>query len=155
MSTRKKTFYSCLDVASIKEVPQPLQHLANGRMAEQAGGQIVFYLTEDGYTRGTHEMVLARLQRSSNIDGVIFFRLTQFASGGGIQASVMRHLVEQGYELHFARERLTIRTIEQVEDACRKLRIHGWTERRGRMRLESRAVADASNSPESTRIDSA
>jgi len=130
-----KTFYSCLDVASIKEVPQPIQHLANGKMAEQMGGHIIFYLTEDIYTRATHEMVIARLKRSSNIDGVVFFRLTQFASGERVQSEVMRRLVAEGYELHFARERVSIRTPEQAEEALRKLYVYGWTEKRGRMRL--------------------
>jgi hypothetical protein len=135
VGTSRKTFYSCLDVSSIREIPQPLQHLANTTMAEQLGGKIVFYLTEDGYTAATHEVILARLKTSSHVDGVIFFRLTQFARGGRIQASVMRSLIESGYELHFARERLSIRTHEQAEDACRKLLILGWTELRGRIRL--------------------
>lgn len=138
MSSPKKTFYSCLDVASIREVPQPIQHLANNRMAEQAGGEIVFYLTEDGYTCATHEVILARLKTSSHVDGVVFFRLGQFARGGQIHAGVMRDLVQKNYELHFARERISIRTLAQAEDACRKLCVLDWTERRGRMLLEQR-----------------
>ncbi|MBM3531574.1 MAG: hypothetical protein FJX60_00890 [Alphaproteobacteria bacterium] len=141
MSTPKR-FYSCLDVASIREIPQPLQHLANSAMAQQLGGQIVFYLTEDGYTAATHEVILARLKASSRIDGIIVLRLLQFGRGGHIQVSVMRDLIESGYELHFARERLSIRTLEQVDDACRKLSIHAWTEARGRMRLGPYKAAD-------------
>jgi hypothetical protein len=137
VNTPRKAFYSCLDAGFIREAPQPLQHLAIGKMAEQAGGQIVYYTTEDGYTRATHEVILARLKTSSQVDGVVFFRLAQFACGGRVQAGIMRDLVEQNYELHFARERISIRTLAQAEDACRKLHVLDWTERRGRMLLQT------------------
>jgi hypothetical protein len=136
MSTSEKLFYSCIDVASIRAIPQPLQHLAIGKMAEQAGGKIIFYTAEDGYTRATHEVILARLRKSPSVHGVVFFRLAQFACGGRVQADIMRDLVKRNYELHFARERISIRTLAQAEDACRKLYVLDWTDRRGRMRLD-------------------
>ncbi len=127
-------------MASIREIPQPIQHLANNRMAEQVGGKTVFYLTEDGYTSATHEVIQARLKTSSKVAGVVFFRLAQFAAGGRFQIDVMRRLVEQGYELHFARERVSIRTLADAEEAGRKLITFAWIERRGRMRLSSRGL---------------
>ncbi len=45
-----KAFYSVPDTASIAEVPQPVQHLANGAQASRLGGEVVFYTMEDRYT---------------------------------------------------------------------------------------------------------
>ncbi len=135
MTAPQKAFYSCVDTASIRTMPQPLQHLAIGAMAERAGGKIVSYLGEEPYTLVSHEVLLARLKTSSPVHGVVFMRLAQFVRGDRIHIDVMRRLIEQGYELHFARERVSIRTLEEAREACRKLYIWDWTEKRGRMRL--------------------
>ncbi|HTX02976.1 MAG TPA: hypothetical protein VMD07_04795 [Candidatus Acidoferrales bacterium] len=101
-------YYAVPDTSYVREVPQPLQHLANGDMAKRLGGEIVFYTMEDHYTLRSMEVILGKLADKPAIDGVVFFRLAQFFDGGRLQLGLMRKILELGYSVAFARERMSI-----------------------------------------------
>jgi len=52
-----KNYYSWIDTAFVKYVPQPLQHLAAHNHASKIGGKIVFYNAEDFETLATHAVM--------------------------------------------------------------------------------------------------
>ena len=111
-----KTYYSNPDTASIKEVPQPVQHLAIANMAETVGGKIVFYTMEDFYTLATQEVIRQKLAPRPPATGVIFYRLSQFYNGRPTpNIALMREFISAGYEIHFARERISIRSLAELE----------------------------------------
>jgi hypothetical protein len=110
-----KAFYSVPDTASVRDVPQPVQHLAIGAMAQRLGGEIVFYTMEDVYTVHTHEVVRGKLAEQPAIDGVVFYRLAQFFHDGIAAVATMHEFLERGYLLAFARERITIAGALELE----------------------------------------
>jgi hypothetical protein len=101
-------YYAVPDTGYVREVPQPLQHLANGDMAKRLGGEIVFYTMEDHYTLRSMEVILEKLAEGPAIDGVVFFRLAQFFDRGRLKLDLMRSILERGYTIAFARERMSI-----------------------------------------------
>ena len=111
-----KAFYSVPDTASVREVPQPVQHLAIAAHAARLGGEIVFYTMEDRYTLRTHEVIRGKLAEKPAIDGVIFYRLGQFFAGGRIDATALREMLADGYALAFARERIEIGTPQALDE---------------------------------------
>jgi hypothetical protein len=111
-----KAFYSVPDTASVREVPQPVQHTAIASFAARLGGEIVFYTMEDRYTLRTHEVIRGKLAERPAIDGVIFYRLGQFFAGGRIDAAALREIVARGYALGFARERIEIADARALDE---------------------------------------
>ena len=103
-----KKFYSVPDTAFVKIVPQPVQHLSIASMAKSLEGEVVFYTMEGRYSLTTHEVIRKKLAERPPIDGVIFFRLGQFMAEGLSQAAILRSILEAGYSVHFARERISI-----------------------------------------------
>jgi len=103
-----RRYYAVPDTSYVREVPQPLQHLANGDMAKRLGGEIVFYTMEDHYTLRSMEVILGKLADKPEIDGVVFFRLAQFFDAGRLQVDLIRRILDLGYSIAFARERLSI-----------------------------------------------
>jgi hypothetical protein len=101
-------YYAVPDTSYVREVPQPIQHLANGDMAKRLGGEIVFYTMEDHYTLRSMEVILEKLAEKPAIDGVVFFRLAQFFDHGRLQLDLMRRILDLGYSIAFARERLSV-----------------------------------------------
>ena len=110
-----KAFYSVPDTASVREVPQPVQHAAIASFASRLGGEIVFYTMEDRYTLRTHEVIRGKLAEKPAIAGVIFYRLGQFFAGGRMDAAALREILGRGYALGFARERIEIATPQAFE----------------------------------------
>ena len=112
-----KRFYSILDTSFIGVLPQSGQHLVVAGMAQRAGGHAVFYTMEDHYTLGSHEVILAKLAENPGIDGLIFFRIDQFFHGSRPRLDVLRRILAQGFEVHFARERLSLRSPADLDRA--------------------------------------
>jgi len=104
-----KSYYSCPDTAFVKYVPQPLQHLAIADFAKKSGGSIAFYTSEDFETLGTQGVIRSKIEeRSSDIDGIIFFTLKQFGYTGSMNFEFMRQILGYGYEIGFVRENILI-----------------------------------------------
>ena len=111
-----KSFYSCLDVGCSKLVTQQLQHLANNAMAKDLGGSVVFYTAEDPVTMGRQAVIHSKIMEDDRIDGVIFFRMAQFCYDGAFNFAFLRELIGRGLEVHFTREKISIRTAEDLTE---------------------------------------
>lgn len=137
MSSR---FYGVPDTGSVREIPQPIQHLANAAMAKQLDGEIVFYTMEDRYTLHTHEVIRGKLEERPAIDGVIFFRLAQFLRDGARGIATLRWILERGYAVAFSREQLAIRNRAELERLFPLLATTAWLDARDRDRSFVRSV---------------
>jgi hypothetical protein len=138
-----KAFYSVPDTASIREVPQPVQHLANGAQANRLGGEIVFYTMEDRYTLRSHEVIRGKLAERPGIDGVIFYRLAQFVHDGVADVATLRWILDRGYTIAFARERISIAGAADLDRLFPLLVTCGRLDRRDHERALVRALLPA------------
>lgn len=129
-----KAYYSVPDTASVRDVPQPVQHLANAAWARALGGEVVFYTMEDHYTLHTHEVIRGKIAERPAIDGVIFYRLAQFFHDGVANVAAMRWILERGYAIAFARERIEIADAAALDAMFPLLATCGWLDRRDRAR---------------------
>jgi len=129
-----KAFYSVPDTASVREVPQPVQHLAIGGQASRLGGEVVFYTMEDHYTLRTHEVICGKLAEGPAIDGVIFYRLAQFFAAGTIDVGTLRWILERGYTIAFARERIAFADVAALDRDFPLLATHARLHERDRDR---------------------
>jgi hypothetical protein len=104
-----KSYYACLDTGYVKYVPQPLQHLAIGEKASRLDGNVTFYTAEDYESLETQGVIKAKLgEKIDKTDGIIFFSLRQFDHATGFDFEFLRWILDSGYEVHFARENLSI-----------------------------------------------
>lgn len=110
-----KRFYSCLDAGFVSQLPQPVQHLANGDQAAKAGGKVIFYTAEDFESLKSQGVIRAKVEEKPEIEGIVFFRLYQFCYGGAPNFALMRRILSLGYELHFARENVSLPDLEALE----------------------------------------
>jgi hypothetical protein len=110
-----KSFYSCIDSTLI--VPQPVQHLVIRDYATKVGGSIVFYGAEEAKTRESQAFVRAKLKRTPGIDGVCFFTFHQFRYGQQLNIDLLQYILSLNLEIHFAREALSINSIEELDRA--------------------------------------
>jgi hypothetical protein len=110
-----KTYYACLDCAFVKYAPQPLQHLAVGNKASKQGGEISFYTLEDFDTLTNQGATKFKLAERPAVDGLIFFTLRQFFYGG-LNLDFMASILDHGYEVHFAREDISIVNKKALDD---------------------------------------
>lgn len=109
-----KSFYSCIDAGLV--VPQPIQHLAIRDKAQKAGGAVTFYGSEEAKTLKSQAFIKAKLQRSTGLDGVIFFSLHQFRYGESFNFRLLRHILALNLEVHFAREGVSILNAAQLDE---------------------------------------
>jgi len=111
-----KTYYSCIDIAFVRYVPQFMQHLASNSKAEKLGGKITFYTSEDFLTLQTHSAIKSKIKESSDkVDGIIFFTLRQFFNHGEFNMKFVKEILAQGKEVHFARENLSITSLADLD----------------------------------------
>ena len=110
-----KSYYSCLDVAFVKYVPQRLQHLAIADKAGKLDGQVSFYTMEDFKTLSKQLSLRAKLEEQPPIEGIIYFTLRQFCYGSGLDLKMLRLILGKGYEVHFAREDISIPDLESLD----------------------------------------
>ena len=112
-----KSYYSCLDCASVRQIPQPLQHLAIADKADKLGGTVVFYTAEEFETLASQEIMRMKVAEAPEMAGVIFFTLRQFGYGGHLNLEFLESMLAQGYEVHFAREDLSLLNEAEL-DSC-------------------------------------
>ena len=100
-----KNFYSCVDAL----IPSPLaeQHLIIKRKAEKEGGLITFYASEEFRAVKSQPWIFIKLNETPGLDGVIFFTALQFSYGSKFNIKLFNKLINNNYEVHFAREDLS------------------------------------------------
>lgn len=144
-----KTYYSCTDTGFVKYVPQPLQHLALADKAAKLGGQVVFYTTESFETLASQGVTKAKVAEQPEVDGIIFFTLKQFGYSGRFNFQVLNFIVQRGYEVHFARENMSISDRETLEAAFPMLYATQYVNTRDEPRESWRPVWDWLDDPKS------
>lgn len=118
-----KSYLSCLDDLSglVDVLTAPIMHLVISNFAESIGGAIVFYTAEDPMTKRSQAQLRAILAKERTVDGIIFFRLKQFAYGDKFNFSLLSEMIEKGYEAHFAREGVSLRNKADLDAAFPEL----------------------------------
>lgn len=101
-----KSYYSCLD--TLLTTPQAEQHFWIKEMAKIKNGKVVFYGAEEYFMMNSQPFILKKLQRTPNLNGVIFFTLDQFCYGNEFNASLMMKIIKNNFSIHFARENVSI-----------------------------------------------
>jgi len=111
-----KAYYACLDTGFVKYCPQPLQHLAIGDKAKKLDGDVSFYTMEDFETLATQGIAKGKIEEKPAVSGIIYFTVRQFFYGGSFDLKFMRFILDKGYEVHFAREDISIPTAESLDE---------------------------------------
>lgn len=109
-------YYACLDTGFVKYCPQPLQHLAVANKASKLGGSISFYSMEDFRGLAFQGAAKAKIEEKPAVAGMIYFTVRQFFYGGAFDVKMLRFILDRGYEVHFAREDISIKSKENLED---------------------------------------
>lgn len=107
-----KQFYSCID--ALLPAPQPEQHEVSKKKATKEGGQIVFYGAEEYRVVNHQPFILPKLKRTPGIDGVVFFSIDQFCYGDSFNLKLMGEILGLGLSVHFAREDITFKSLDEV-----------------------------------------
>lgn len=100
-----KNFYSCVDSL----IPSPLseQHLIIKNKAKKEGGLITAYASEEYITVKSQPWILIKLKETPGLHGVVFFTALQFSYGSKFNFKLFKKLIDDNYEVHFARENLS------------------------------------------------
>ena len=123
-----KSFYSCID--AYLSAPQPEQHLLIREKAKKEGGSIVFYGAEEYRSAAAQSFIIPKLTRTANLDGVVFFTFNQFRYGEALNIKRMFEILDLGLELHFAREDLSFRSRDELNERLDFLLVIDYTKRR-------------------------
>ncbi len=111
-----KAYYACLDTGFVKYCPQPLQHLAIGNKASNLDGSVSFYTMEDFETLANQGTAKGKIEEKPAVSGIIYFTVRQFFYSGKFDLRFMRYILERGYEVHFAREDISIPNFEALDE---------------------------------------
>ena len=124
-----KNYYSCLDPKVI--APQNEQHELISKTAKANGGKIVFYGSEDFFVSATQPFIYEKLKRTPNLDGVIFFTLNQFCYGHEMNFPLLAKILKLELNIHFAREKISLLTIDDFQQNFIQLRSYAHTQKNG------------------------
>lgn len=111
-----KAYYACLDTGFVKYCPQPLQHLAIGNKASKLDGSVSFYTMEDFDGLAFQGAAKSKIEEKPAVAGIIYFTVRQFFYGGGLDLKFMKFILDRGYEVHFAREDISIPNMASLDD---------------------------------------
>ncbi|MDC3249730.1 hypothetical protein OAT50_00975 [Candidatus Pelagibacter sp.] len=97
-----KKFYSCVDSL----IPSPLseQHLIIKQKAEKENGSITAYASEEFRTVKSQPWIFIKLSETPGLHGVVFFTALQFSYGSKFNLKLFNKIINNDYEIHFARE---------------------------------------------------
>ena len=99
-----KAYYACLDTGFVKYCPQPLQHLAIANKASKLGGKVGYYTMEDFVGLPFQGSIKSKIEDKPDVAGFIYFSVRQYFYGGSFDLKFLNFVLDQGYEVHFARE---------------------------------------------------
>ena len=87
-------------------IPSPLseQHLIIKKKAEKEGGLITAYASEEFRTVKSQPWIFIKLKETPGLDGVVFFTALQFSYGSQFNLKLFYKIIDNNYEIHFARE---------------------------------------------------
>lgn len=111
-----KDYFSCPDTGFLKYVPQPIQHIVIADKAGKLDGKITFYSAEDFETLTTQGVIKSKLAGRPPVSGIIFFTLKQFCYGEKLNFALLTDILKSGYEIHFARENISILDLPNLDE---------------------------------------
>ena len=111
----QKFFYSIVDIAAQPLLTGKMQHVLNHDMAHRLNGKVVYYTSEDPDTAGSQKITRSMLNERLQVDGFIFLQMRQFCYGPTFNFSLLREFVENGYDVHFTREAVSIIGMDDLE----------------------------------------
>ena len=118
---KNRNYITWLDLKIGSVVSQPMQRVLMENFANKIKGKIVFELGED--TELGHLQMNFRniLEKKSDISGFIFYRLEMFLdSKRNINQSLIKETLKKGYELHFIRQDISIRSLLDLKKNLNK-----------------------------------
>lgn len=116
-NNKNNLYYAVLDTGFTKLLPQAHQNLiARDYATTFLNGIVGFYWTEDMLTLKSMDLVRKNLTGSfKGCKGLIFFRLWQFCYNGKFNFAVLKEVLNNNLEVHFAREKISIRSLGELE----------------------------------------
>ena len=112
-----RSFYASLDTAFVKYCPQPMQHVVVADKARKLGGEISFYTMEDFNSLAFQGAMRAKIEERPPVEGMVYFTLRQFCYGDRLDLDFMKFILNSGFEVHFAREDISIENLSTLDDA--------------------------------------
>lgn len=102
-----KKFYSCVD----NYIPSPLseQHTVIFEKAKRENGKITAYASEELRTAASQPWIYHKLKQTPGLDGVVFFTAIQFLYKDEFNYSLFEKILNDNYEIHFARENMSFK----------------------------------------------
>ncbi len=114
-------YITWLDLKIGSIVSQPMQRVLMENYANKIKGKIVFELGEDtelGHLQMNFKNIL---EKRSNINGFIFYRLEMFLDGKrNIDLKLIKETLKKGYELHFIRQDISIKSLSDLKKSINK-----------------------------------
>ena len=121
MKKKDKNYITWLDLKIGSIVSQPMQRVLMENFAEKIKGKIVFELGEDtelGHLQMNFKNIL---EKKNDIDGFIFYRLEMFLDHKkSINYDLIRETLKKGYEIHFIRQNISIRSLLDLKKSLNK-----------------------------------
>jgi|TARA_B100001964_G_C14136339_1_gene555327 hypothetical protein len=111
----KKVYYSIIDVAAQPRLTLRMQHVLNHDMAHRLNGEIAYYATEDPETTASQKITKSMLHENLQVDGFIFLQMRQFCYGPTFNFKLLKEFIENGYEVYFTREAVSILDMDDLE----------------------------------------
>ena len=111
----QKIYYSIPDVAAQPHLTLRMQHVLNHDMAHRHNGKIAYYTTEDPDTTVSQKITKSMLHESLQVDGFIFLQMQQFCYGPTFNFKLLKEFIENGYEVYFTREAVSILDMDDLE----------------------------------------
>jgi hypothetical protein len=121
MKKKDKNYITWLDLKIGSIVSQPMQRVLMENFAEKIKGKIVFELGEDtelGHLQMNFKNIL---EKKNDINGFIFYRLEMFLDHKrSINYDLIRETLKKGYEIHFIRQNISIRSLLDLKKSLNK-----------------------------------
>ena len=80
------------------------QHLIIKQKAEKENGSITAYASEEFRTVKSQPWIFIKLSETPGLHGVVFFTALQFSYGSKFNLKLFNKIINNDYEIHFARE---------------------------------------------------
>ena len=109
-----KNFFTCIDITL--STPQPEQLLLCRNHANNNGGEVVFYGSEEPSCYEKQNFILYKLKKTKGITDVVFFTINQFCYDKIINIKLMNDIIDSNYSLHLARENLVFKKKKDLFD---------------------------------------
>tara|TARA_B110000008_G_C16564411_1_gene401611 strand:- start:26 stop:457 length:432 start_codon:yes stop_codon:yes gene_type:complete len=110
-----KEYFSFPDISFLKYVPQRVQHITIKDFVKSLNGKITFYGTELPETLKSQLILKNQINKLNIESGIVFFSFYQFTYNNYINFNLIKKILDNNLEIHFARERISITSKEGLQ----------------------------------------